>query len=127
MDDSDWEPDGTTLHVRFCEGGGPYRSIGMPAATLHAILVVSNGEGPVLSELDDAVEGPLMADPSLMLNESERPRAGILRLRKLPFAGHEFGTEVDISGTRPGMSWALIPITATLIPKIHATARISRW
>jgi len=34
VDDSDWEPDGTTLHVRFCEGGGPYRSIGMPAATL---------------------------------------------------------------------------------------------
>jgi hypothetical protein len=25
VDDSDWEPDGLTTHVRFCEGGGTYR------------------------------------------------------------------------------------------------------
>ena len=34
VDDSDWEPDGLTIHVRFCEGGGTYQVIGIPAATL---------------------------------------------------------------------------------------------
>ena len=28
VDDSDWEPDGVALQVRFCEGGGTYRSKG---------------------------------------------------------------------------------------------------
>ena len=37
MDDSGWEPDGITLQVRFCEGGGTYRFIGIPAATLPAM------------------------------------------------------------------------------------------
>lgn len=32
--DSDWEPDGVTHPVRFCEGGGTYRLTGIPAATL---------------------------------------------------------------------------------------------
>ncbi len=35
VDDSGWEPDGITLHVRFYEGGEPYRAIGMLAPTLH--------------------------------------------------------------------------------------------
>jgi len=39
VDDSDWEPDGVTLHVRFCEGGGAYHFIGIPAATLPGIPV----------------------------------------------------------------------------------------
>ena len=34
VDDSNWEPDGVMLQVRFCEGGRPYRVTGMPAATL---------------------------------------------------------------------------------------------
>ena len=33
MDDLSWEPDGVTLQVRFCEGGGTYRVTGIPAAT----------------------------------------------------------------------------------------------
>jgi len=33
VDDSGWEPDGVTLQVRFCEGGGTSRD-GIPAATL---------------------------------------------------------------------------------------------
>ena len=33
VDASDWEPDGVTLHVRFCEGGGAYQFIGIPVAT----------------------------------------------------------------------------------------------
>ena len=61
MDASDWEPDGTTLHVRFCEGGGPYRASGMPAATLHTTLA-STSQGPVLSELRDTLERLLVAD-----------------------------------------------------------------
>ena len=34
VDDSGWEPDGVTLHVRFYEGGGTYQATGIPAATL---------------------------------------------------------------------------------------------
>ena len=33
-DDSYWEPDGVTLQVRFCEGGGTYRLAEIPTATL---------------------------------------------------------------------------------------------
>jgi hypothetical protein len=29
-----WEPDGVTLQVRFCEGGGTYGVTEIPAATL---------------------------------------------------------------------------------------------
>ena len=38
MHDSDWEPDGLTAHVRFCEGGGPYHANGIPAATLQRVI-----------------------------------------------------------------------------------------
>ena len=38
MDDSGWEPDGVTLPVRFCEGGGPYQGTGIPAATLQRVI-----------------------------------------------------------------------------------------
>jgi putative transposase len=38
VDDSGWEPDGITLQVRFCEGGGTYRVIGIPAATLQRVI-----------------------------------------------------------------------------------------
>ena len=31
---SNWEPDGVTLQVRFCEGGATYRFAGIRAATL---------------------------------------------------------------------------------------------
>jgi len=34
VDDSNWEPDGVTLQVRFCEGGKLYRVTGRLAATL---------------------------------------------------------------------------------------------
>jgi len=34
VNDSNWEPDGVTLQVRFCEGGATYQLIGMRAATL---------------------------------------------------------------------------------------------
>ena len=30
VDDSNWEPDGLTLQVRFCEGGGTYHANGIP-------------------------------------------------------------------------------------------------
>ena len=34
MDDSNWEPDGVTLQVRFYEGGSAYQSTEIAAATL---------------------------------------------------------------------------------------------
>src|SRR5215469_4087739 len=42
VDDSGWEPDGVTLHVRFCEGGGTYQVTGIPAASV-AIRRVTGG------------------------------------------------------------------------------------
>lgn len=34
VDDSNWEPDGVTLQVRFCEGGSAYHENEIAAATL---------------------------------------------------------------------------------------------
>jgi len=43
VDDSNWEPDGVTLQVRFCEGGELYRVTGRLAATLHCCTVQNFG------------------------------------------------------------------------------------
>ena len=60
VDASDWEPDGVTLHVRFCEGGGAYQFIGIPVAT-HPIIdgVLS------ASSLCRSQERPFAAENSL--------------------------------------------------------------
>ncbi len=35
VEDSNWEPDGVTFQVRFCEGDGTYQFNEIHAATLH--------------------------------------------------------------------------------------------
>ncbi len=40
VDDSNWEPDGVTHHVRFCEGGGMYPYEGTSPATHHVAIKV---------------------------------------------------------------------------------------
>ena len=40
-DDSYWEPDGVTLQVRFCEGGGTYRLAEIPTATLPPCIPIA--------------------------------------------------------------------------------------
>jgi len=37
VDDSNWEPDGVTLQVRFCEGGSAYQETEIAAATLQTL------------------------------------------------------------------------------------------
>jgi len=42
VDDSNWEPDGVTLQVRFCEGGSAYHENEIAVATLQ-IAEISGG------------------------------------------------------------------------------------
>ena len=39
VNDSNWEPEGVTLQVRFCEGGASYQGTEIRAATSHCLII----------------------------------------------------------------------------------------
>jgi hypothetical protein len=63
VDDSNWEPDGVTLQVRFCEGGSAYQETEIAAATLLTPEILESVVDLLLHKpvaIRDAVAIPLL-------------------------------------------------------------------